>query len=333
MEHVAIDVGGRESQICVRSADGTIVEERRIPTRSLPPYLARRPKSRVVLETCAESFGLADAALSSGHEVRVVPATLVRTLGVGARRLKTDRRDAQLLSEVSTRIDLPSVHIPSATSRALKALCNSRDVLVASRTKLVNHVRGWLRAGAHRLRTGSPKTLPARVRELEVAIPEHIDRVLLVLDVLSVQLRHAEAELMKLAREDDVCRRLMTVPGVGPVTAVRFMAAIDKVERFDNAHAVESYFGLVPGEFSSSDRQHRLSITKAGAVTVRWTLVQAAWCCRRIRPADPISRWSYEVEKRRGKGIAVVALARKLAGVLYALWRDGSTYDPRRGAA
>src|SRR5262245_48330082 len=80
VDHVAIDVGGRESQICVRSGDGTIVEERRIATRSIAPFLARRAKSRVVLETCAESFGLADAALSSGHEVRVVPATLVRTL-------------------------------------------------------------------------------------------------------------------------------------------------------------------------------------------------------------------------------------------------------------
>lgn len=333
MDHVAIDVGGRESQICVRSADGTIVEERRISTRSVPPYLARRPKSRVVLETCAESFGLADAALSSGHEVRVVPATLVRTLGVGARRIKTDRRDAQLLSEVSTRIDLPSVHIPSASSRALKALCNSRDVLVASRTKLVNHVRGWLRAGAHRLRTGSPQTIPPRVRELGVEIPPHIERVLLVLDVLSIEIRHAEAELLKLARENEVCRRLMTVPGVGPVTAVRFMASLDQIDRFDNAHAVEAYFGLVPGEFSSSDRQHRLSITKAGAVTVRWALVQAAWCCRRVRPFDPMVRWSQDVEKRRGKAIAVVALARKLAGILYAMWRDGSSYNPSRGAA
>ena len=97
MEHLAIDLGGKESQICVRSSDGQIVEERRCRTATLPAYLATRPRSRVVVETCSEAFRIADAALSSGHEVRVVPGTLVRSLGVGARRVKTDRRDAQVL--------------------------------------------------------------------------------------------------------------------------------------------------------------------------------------------------------------------------------------------
>ena len=93
MEHLAIDLGGKESQICVRSNDGRIVEERRCRTAAVPASLAGRSRSRVVVETCSEAFWVADAALAVGHEVRVVPATLVRSLGVGARRLKTDRRD------------------------------------------------------------------------------------------------------------------------------------------------------------------------------------------------------------------------------------------------
>ena len=99
MEHIAIDLGGRESQICVRRSDGAIVEERRWPTAGLRSYLRRRPASRVIVETCAEGFAIADAARELSHEVRVVPATLVRSLGVGARRVKTDRRDARVLSE------------------------------------------------------------------------------------------------------------------------------------------------------------------------------------------------------------------------------------------
>ena len=87
MEHLAIDLGGKESQICVRSSDGEIVEERRCRTAMLPAYLATRPRSRVVVETCSEAFGIADAALGIGHEVRVAPGTLVRSLGVGARRV------------------------------------------------------------------------------------------------------------------------------------------------------------------------------------------------------------------------------------------------------
>jgi hypothetical protein len=111
MDHIAIDLGGLESQICVRGPDGQVLEEVRQRTARLGSYLKKRPPARVILETCAEAFRVADAALELGHEVRVVPATLVGSLGVGSRGVKTDRRDAQILSEVSTRIDLPSVHI------------------------------------------------------------------------------------------------------------------------------------------------------------------------------------------------------------------------------
>ena len=143
MEHLAIDLGGRESQICVRNSEGQIIDERRWPTATLGRYFATRPKSRVVVETCSEAFAVVDAALAIGHEVRVVPATLVRSLGVGARRLKTDRRDARVLSEVSCRIDVPSVHVPSRESRERKTLCGMRDALVGSRTTFINTVRGW----------------------------------------------------------------------------------------------------------------------------------------------------------------------------------------------
>src|SRR6185436_3165269 len=98
MDHIAIDLGGRESQICVRTAAGEIIDERRCSTASLGRYLAQRSGSRVIVETCAEAFSIADAAIAAGHQVRVVPATLVRSLGVGARGTKTDRRDAQVLS-------------------------------------------------------------------------------------------------------------------------------------------------------------------------------------------------------------------------------------------
>src|SRR5262245_48941311 len=113
MQHVAIDLGGRESQVCVRSSDGTIMAEERWLTDGLERYLGTRPKSRVVIETCAEAFKIADAALAAGHEVRVVPTMLVRSLGVASRGVKNDQRDARIMSEVSCRIDLPTVHIPS----------------------------------------------------------------------------------------------------------------------------------------------------------------------------------------------------------------------------
>ncbi len=331
MDHVAIDLGGRESQICVRKADGVVVEERRWRTRALDEFLAKKSRSRVVMETCSESFRIADLALKYGHEVRVVPATLVRALGVGERGVKTDRRDAQKLSEVSCRIDLPSVHIPAALSRQRKALCGMRESQVEARTKLINSVRGWLRAEALRPRSGSTGTFAARVRALyqtqQQSAPAFVERQLVAIEQLTEHIRQADRELAQTANGDSVCQRLMTAPGVGPVTAVRFVAALDEVTRFSNAHAVQSYLGLVPGESSSSDRQRRTGITKAGSPKVRWALVQAAWAARRSRKVDPMVEWSLEVEKRRGRRIAVTALARRIAGVLFAMWRDGTAYD------
>lgn len=290
MEHLAIDLGGRESQICVRCGDGQIVEERRCRTAALATYLAGRPRSRVVMETCTEAFGVADAALLAGHEVRVVPATLVRSLGVGARRLKSDRRDAQVLSEVSCRIDLPSVHVPSLTARQRKTLCGMREALVGARTKVLNTVRGWLRAEGRRPRGGDVATCITRVRAFcaELTLPSYVDRQLRTIDALTEQIVEADRELAATAKADPVARRLMTAPGVGPATAVRFVAALDEISRFTGAHAVESYLGLVPGEDSSAERKRRTSITKAGPPALRWCLVQAAWAARRTRRKDPM---------------------------------------------
>jgi len=200
MEHVAIDLGGRESQVCVRSADGTILDERRWPTRKLGEYLAGRPPSRVVVEACSEGFFVADLAIQYGHERRVVPGTLVRSLGVGDRRLKSDKRDARKLSEVSCRIDVPSVHVPSTESRQLNTRLGMRDALVASRTMLINTVRGWLRGEAVAMPI-SADAFVRRVRErLEGSLPSYVERQLQTIDALSEQIRQSDKEVAQAAK-------------------------------------------------------------------------------------------------------------------------------------
>ena len=333
MEHVAIDLGGRESQICVRSPEGQVLEERRCPTARLKSYLARRPRARVVLESCAEAFRVADHARAAGHEVVVVPSTLAPALGVGARGLKSDVRDARNLSAASCRMEeLPRVHVPSEQSRRIKSICSLREGHIGARTLMVNAIRGWLRAMAQGpMRSGVVETFPQRVRThlaaQDVEVPAFIDRALGTIEHLSEQIEAADEELAALVRSNDVCQRLMTVPGVGPVTAARFFAAIDDVTRFERAAQVQSYLGLTPGEDSSSDRQRTTAITKAGATRVRWTLVQAAWSAQRAKGRHPMLEWARQVADRRGRRVAVIALARKIAGILYAVWRDGTTYD------
>lgn len=337
MEHVAIDLGSRESQVCRRSEDGKIIESLRVKTSELGRYLEKRKQgpARVIVETCSEAFHIADVSKQLGYEVRVVPAKLAKTLGIGARGIKTDERDAAILSEVSCRIDLPSVHISSETARELKALSTSRERLVDARTMLINNVRGWLRTQAIVMPGRYCATFPAKVRALPGGNPPHIERLLETVELLNLQIQAANEDLVAHTKSDVVYERLMTVPGVGPVTAVRFVAALDTTERFPNAHAVQSYVGLTPGEWSSGARTQRTGITKAGATALRRALVQAAFCAMYSKKHrfDPMVAWAHRLKERRNTCVAVVALARKISGILFAIWRDGNRYDLTRGAA
>jgi transposase len=338
MNHLAIDLGSRESQICIRNSAGQILEEERRATTGLRKYLLdQKEKCRVVLESCAEAFAVADAAKESGHEVVIVPSMLVRSLGVGDRGIKNDVRDAQNLSKASCRMEeLPAVHIPSAISRERKARCGTREALVEVRTKLINTARSWLRTqGFGPMLRGTPNTLPARYRKYVPkkggTVPTHVERVLVAIEAMNIQIAEADKELESMAEQDPTCKLLMTAPGVGAVTAVRYAAAIDDVSRFKNAHGVEAYLGVIPGEDSTGViRKRRMKgITKAGPPRVRWVLTQAAWTAMRCRKNDPMVEWAWKVAERRGKRVAVIALVRKLAGVLFAMWRDGKPYDPR----
>ena len=337
MNHAAIDLGGKESQICIRQPDGTIIEQRKVPTRKLTELVATWAPSRVVMETSAEAFKIADAAIAAGHQVRVVPGTLVRLLGVGERGVKNDQRDAQQLSKASWQTDVPSVHIPSKSARELKSICGARDVLVGTRTKLINNARGWMRTQLWKLRGGTTSTFADRVRAHAEAVgeplPEHIERQLRTLAVVIEEVKAADKQLRTLAGEHEVCRRLMRIPGIGPVTALRFVATIDEPGRFATAHRVQSYLGLTPGEHSSSERERRTGITKAGPMELRRTLIQAAWATMcLVRTSHPMIDWARRLAERRGRPVAAVALARKLAGIMFAMWRDGTTYQAKRSA-
>jgi transposase len=336
VHHAAIDLGGKESQICIRQPDGTILEERKLPTRKLIEVMATWAPSRVVMEASAEAFRIADAAKAAGHQVRVVPGKLVRLLGVGDRGVKNDERDARHLSKASWQTDVPSVHIPSQQARELKSVCGARDILVETQTKLINNVRGWMRTQLWRIRSGDTATLCDRIRghaeSLGTPLPEHIERQLRALSMIIEQVKDADKQVRRLARAHEVCRRLMTIPGVGPVTALRFVAAIDDPTRFSSAHRVQSYIGLTPGENSSSLRERKTGITKAGPAMLRKNLINAAWAATKTRTNDPMVDWMKRIADRRGRHIAIVALARKIAGIMFALWRDNSSYEPKRAA-
>lgn len=335
MEHIAIDLGSRESQICVRNDDGEIVEEQRYRTSELKQYLTKRSAgARVLVESSAEAFAVAAWARECGHQALVVPASLTRVLGIGERGLKNDQRDARKLSEMDCRMQVPSVHIPSQLRREHQARVTARQALVETRTKLINTVRSFLRVMALPPLRATPKSLPAGIRRLLGAspegVPDYLESLLSMIEHLNEEIAAANTALSNIANSDPVCQLLQTMPGVGPVTALCFAAAIDDVSRFDGAARLTSYLGLTPGESTTGFRTRRTGMTKAGSARARWTLNQAAWAMVRTRPKDPMVQWFQQVADRRGKKVAITALCRKMAGILYAMWRDGQSYNPHK---
>ena len=164
-------------------------------------------------------------------------------------------------------------------------------------------------------------------------LPAHLERVLVVLETLRNRLPTADAELKMLAHEDARMRRLMTVPGVGPVTAARFVAALDDVDRFPNAASVASYLGLVPGENTTGFRTKRTRLTRAGVAASALGAGASRLVAVSAPPARPDGRSGPSRSPRgAGRQVAIMALARKLAHVLYAMWKHETTYDPARGA-
>jgi transposase len=245
--------------------------------------------------------------------------------GERRRTVKTDRRDVAALAEANRRGWYRPVHRVSAAQRACRQVLRSRRLLVEVRTAAISLVRSLLRQSGYRLASGAAEGVPERVRAL--AVPEALAATLAplcrTLEALTTEIAGIEARLRRQAAADAVVQHLQTVPGVGPVVALTFRAFIDDIERFRGAAQVSAAVGLVPREHSSAERQHRGPITKAGPRELRSLLVQAAWACWRSRHSATLRAWVDRVAARRGKRVAVVALARRLSRILYAVWRDG----------
>ena len=328
-----MDLGKKESQIAIITEGGELIEQRiRTERVRLQEVFGARLKAKVLLEAGTESEWVARCIEELGHEVIVGDPNYAPMYSQRDRRVKTDRRDALALAEACKLGAYHRAHRTSDEKRHMRAILAVRDALVRTRTRWIALVRPLLRREGFRVRNGNVETFVRRVEELD--LPAHLRSesapLLGLFGPVNEQIEALDKQLAAIVRGDEMAKRLTTVPGVGPVTAVSYMSTLDQVERFRGAHQVESYLGLVPQEWSSSEIQRKGHITKQGNSRTRWLLVEAAWCIlgREKRPATaPLREWADRIAARRGSRIAAVALARKLAGILFAIWRDGTAYD------
>ncbi len=332
MRSVGLDLGARHIAFC-EVVDGVVVRRASVRRLSeLEPMLGRKsPSAQVAFEASREGWHVHDVLSGWGKQPVMLDTTRVQQIGVGQHGRKNDAIDAEAMALALDAGRVPVAHVLSPERRALRAQLSVRGELVEMRARQVTLLRGLARAAGVLVASSSTDHFLQKLQEasLDPATRALMAPLVATLTVAQEQLAAVDKEIAQVAKGDPIIRLCATAPGVALIVSATFVSVIDEAKRFRNAHAVSAYLGLVPGENTTGGKRRLGSITKHGNTHARLMLVQSAWQILRAGDADdPLRRWADALAKTRGKKIAAVALARRLAGVLWAMWRDGTVYDP-----
>jgi transposase len=331
MRIVALDLGAKKITYCEVSGGKVVHRTTVSQIESLRLELGPdRPAARVAIEACREAWYVHDLLVKWGNIVVVVDTTRSRRLGIRDHGRKNDRIDAETLARALEEKRIPEAHVLSPRRRELRRVLSVRRALVETRAQYVTTIRGLVREQGGKLPGCDTAQFAGHVRKqkLPPEISLLVDPLVVLVEGIDSQLASTEERLAALCAQEPIIAALTTTPGVGTVVAATFVSVVDEATRFRNAHQVESYIGLVPCEDTTGGNRRLGAITKKGNKYLRAILVQAAWSIlTKGEKHDPLYLWATNVAKRRGKRIAVIALARRLVGVLWAMWRDGTVYD------
>jgi transposase len=340
MEYGAIDLHKMKSEIRIVDARGAVAVETRVATShaAFGTAFGARARMRILLESGTESEWVAQCLEGLGHEVVVADPNFLPMYGMRSRKVKTDRRDVAALAEACRTGHYRLAHRVSAATRDLRRTLQVRRQLVQTRSQIICRIRAMLRQEGLRLPGGAAETVLTRLAR--VVLPPTLEAILdpwrLVIATVNAQLAAADAALHARAVAEVAAQRLMSAPGVGPIVALSYLATLDTPARFGgDAGRASAFLGLVPSEDSSAERRQRGHITKTGPRDLRALLVQASWTIWRSTSAESaaLRRWAQALADRRGRRIAIVALARRLSRILYALWRDETEFVTRATSA
>ena len=331
-EYVGLDVSKEETSFCVKSEDGVTLARGKAPSDPAALFAALREHclcpARIVLETGTQSGWLARELGKLGLPVEVIDARQAHAV-MKLQHNKTDAGDAELLAELARTGFCRAVAVKSEAAQEARVLLKARAHLVRQRRDTENAIRGLLGSLGIRFPKGTAK-LAGRVRAALEGRPElspTIEPLLSTVAALKREIERLDREVMARATADPACRLLMSVPGVGPVTALAFVATIDEPERFTKSRAVGAYLGLTARRFQSGEMDYSGRISKHGDAMLRSLLYEAANSMLTVvRRAHPLKDWARRVRKRSSHKKACVALARKLAVVLHRMLITGELF-------
>ena len=341
MDHFAgLDVSVKESSICIVDDTGKIAREVKVASEpdallavlTNPAYCFKR----IGLEAGPLSQWLFSALAEAGLPVICVETRHMRA-ALKAQINKTDRNDARGIAQMMRAGLYRAVHVKTLRSQKLRMLLTHRKLLQSKAIAIENDLRATLRNFGLKVGVVGTVKFEARIKELVEGAPDLVvlvEPLLIVRRALREQIGILHCRLLAIVRNDDVCRRLMTIPGVGPVVALTYRATIDVPARFRNSKAVGAVFGLTPSKYQSGESDRTGGISRCGDEMMRAMLYEAAQILLvRSVKWSWLKAWAMKIARHRGLKKAIVALARRLAVIMHRIWVDCTEFRWEREAA
>jgi transposase len=335
-----LDVSVKDTSVCIVDGAGKIVRE--VKVASEPDALLavlRNPAhhfKRIGLEAGPLSQWLFSALAEAGLPVICVETRHMRA-ALKAQINKTDRNDARGIAQMMRVVLYRPVHVKTLRSQKLRMLLSHRKLLQSKAIAIENDLRATLRNFGLKVGVVGTVKFEARIKELVENLPDLVvlvEPLLIVRRALREQIGILHRRLLVIVRDDDVCRRLMTIPGVGPVVALTYRATVDVPARFKNSKAVGAVFGLTPSKYQSGEIDRTGGISRCGDEMMRAMLYEAAHILLvRTTKWSWLRAWAMTIARRRGLKKAIVALARRLAVIMHRIWVDGTEFRWTRETA
>jgi transposase len=328
-----LDVSLEETAICVVGETGRTVRELRAASEPKALITALSglglALDRIGLEACSLTAWLHDELRAAG-----LPAICIETRQANAAMKtmpnKTDRNDARALAQIMRTGWYRRVHVKSRQCRLWRSLLVARRTVLNEMRSIENVVRAVLRESGIKLGTPGRAAFAARVRERAGGDPhvmQLVEPLLAILATMLAQLARLTKQILDIVRQEEACRRLMSVPGVGPITALAYRATIDRPDRFRRSRDVGAHLGLTPARYQSGETDIQGRVSRCGDELARTALYEAAHSLLvRSRKWSSLRAWGMSVAKRRGMARARVAVARKLAVILHRMWSDEAEF-------
>jgi len=335
MDHFAgLDVSVKETSVCIVDDTGRIARE--VKVASEPAALLAVLTSavyhfkRIGLEAGPLSQWLFSVLAEAGLPVICVETRHMRAV-LKAQINKTDRNDARGIAQMMRAGLYRPVHVKTLRSQKLRMLLTHRKLLQSKAIAVENDLRATLRNFGLKVGVVGTVKFEARIKELVEDIPDLVTLVeplLIVRRTLRQQIGVLHRRLLAVVRDDEVCRRLMTVPGGGPVVALTYRVTVDVPARFKNSKAVGAVFGLTPARYQSGESDRPGAISRCGDEMMRAMLYEAAQILLvRSTKWSWLKAWAMKIARHRGMKKAIVALARRLAVIMHRIWVDGTEFQ------